>query len=372
MAAAQLQAPGDRRGAAGQLRVAAELAEQVRSPLLLASVRGAEAVIAVEGGDEYAALEPLRQALAIVRQQGFRCLAGIRRQRIATLCVIALSHGIEADLVRKMIGASATVPPPAASRLPQWPWQFHVCVLGRFRLLRDQAPIESSPKGIGRPVELLKMLITLGGRDVRWEQIADSMWPQAEDAKGSFNQTLKRTRDVLADHGALVHEDRRLSLNPELVWVDLWGLEQCIQDIEALAAEPRGAGGDLVLKSRVAELLALYQGPVLPDESEQPCYIACRDQTRARMQRTLNKAARRFAQPGEMEMVSDWYLRCIDVDDRCEGFYRCLMLLYKQHGERLEACAVYERLRSVLSTRCGTMPSADTQAIYASLQTPQT
>jgi LuxR family transcriptional regulator, maltose regulon positive regulatory protein len=371
IAAAQLQAPGDRRGAEGQLRSAAALAEQLCSPLLLASVRAAEAVVAAESGDEHAALEPLRQALAIVRQQGFRYLAGMRPQRLATLCVIALSRGIEAELVRVLVRSSGMNPPPAASRLPQWPWQFHVSVLGRFRLLRDQAPIESSPKGIGRPVELLKVLISLGGRDVRWEQIADSMWPQAEDAKGSFNQTLKRTRDVLEDHGALLHGDRRLSLNPELVWVDLWGLDQCIQDIEALLAGPRGAGGDLVLKSRVAELLALYQGPVLPDESEQPCYIACREQTRARMLRTLNKAARCFSQPGEMEMVTDWYLRCIDVDERCEGFYRYLMLLYKQHGERLEASAVYERLRSVLSTRCGIMPSADTQAIYASLQTAQ-
>jgi LuxR family transcriptional regulator, maltose regulon positive regulatory protein len=371
IATAQLLAPGDRRGAEGQLRSAAALAEQLRSPLFLASVRAAEAMVAAESAEEHKALEPLRQALAIVRQQGFRYLAFVRPQRLATLCVIALSHGIESELVRMLVRASRLDPPPAASRLPQWPWQFRVCVLGRFRLLRDQAPIESSPKGIGRPVELLKVLISLGGRDVRWEQIADSMWPQAADAKGSFNQTLKRMRDVLEDHDALLHGDRRLSLNPELVWVDLWGLEQCIQDIEALLAGPRGASGDLALKSRVAELLALYQGPVLPDESEQPCYIACREQTRARMLRTLNKAARFFSQPGEMEMVTDWYLRCIDVDERYEGFYRHLMLLYKQHGERLEASAIYERLRSVLSARCGIMPSAETQAIYAGLQTAQ-
>jgi len=43
------------------------------------------------------------------------------------------------------------------------------------------------------------------------------------------------------------------------------------------------------------------------------------------------------------------------------------MLSYQRCGELAEARAVYERLRTVLATKSKTMPSAETQAVYAGL-----
>jgi DNA-binding SARP family transcriptional activator len=114
--------------------------------------------------------------------------------------------------------------------------------------------------------------------------------------------------------------------------------------------------------------LALYRGPFLPDESEQPAYIACREQIRARLLRFLARLARGQEEAGSPGAAADVYLRCIDVDELCEPLYRQLMLCYQRSGEPDEAIATYERLRTALSTRMKTMASAETQALYASLR----
>jgi DNA-binding SARP family transcriptional activator len=43
------------------------------------------------------------------------------------------------------------------------------------------------------------------------------------------------------------------------------------------------------------------------------------------------------------------------------------MLGYQRAGDPAEARAVYERLRATLAAKAKTMPSAETQAVYAGL-----
>lgn len=67
------------------------------------------------------------------------------------------------------------------------------------------------------------------------------------------------------------------------------------------------------------------------------------------------------------EAATDCYLRCIDADPLCEAFYRNLMLTHQRRGDRAEALATYERLRTMLATRLKSMPSQETQAVYTAL-----
>jgi DNA-binding SARP family transcriptional activator len=67
------------------------------------------------------------------------------------------------------------------------------------------------------------------------------------------------------------------------------------------------------------------------------------------------------------EAAADCYLRLIDVDPLFEVPYRNLMLCYQRRGDRAEAVSTYERLRTALSARLKVMPSAESQAVYASL-----
>jgi len=369
VAAAQLlAAEGDRRGAEAQLRGAEVIAERVKSPLLRVPAQFAAAGAAILSRDEEAALAPLRTGLALARELGLRYVAAIRPQLLAEACALAFRRGIEPEYVRTLVRARKLTPPASALRVRQWPRPFQVTTLGGFALLRESAPVEFSSKGPGRPMELLKVLVALGAQNVRSDQLADALWPRvdADYAHKSFTTTLHRLRRIFDDDDALILRETRLSLDPRLVWVDTSALEQLLAEIDGALREPR-ARAEPLLRALAEEALALYRGPFLPDESEQPGYIACREQIRGKVLRCLTRVARWWEDNGMAEAAVDCYLRCIDADGLHEAFYRALMQCYQRRGERAEALATYERLRTVLSTRLKIMPSAETQAVYTAL-----
>jgi LuxR family maltose regulon positive regulatory protein len=220
-------------------------------------------------------------------------------------------------------------------------------------------------------MELLKVLLANGGQEVRADQIADALWPHvdADYAHKSFTATLHRLRKLLGDDDAVLLRDSRLSLSPALVWVDAWALEQACSAIEEALRAPAGAPTeDAGLHALADEALALYRGPFLPDESEQPSYIASREQLRLRLLRCLARLARRWEDAGQPDAAADCYLRLIEADPLFEAPYRNLMLCYQRAGDVVEARSAYERLRTILQARLKASPSPETQAVYASLK----
>jgi DNA-binding SARP family transcriptional activator len=168
---------------------------------------------------------------------------------------------------------------------------------------------------------------------------------------------------------ALLLRDGRLSMNRSLLWVDTWALEQTLAELDETLRAPAPASLDIATKL-MDEVFALYRGPFLPDESEQPAYIAYREQLRARLLRCLVRVARVWEDTGRGDAAVDGYLRCVEADPLFEAPYRNLMLCYQRAGDAAEARATYERLRAILSTRMKTLPSQETQAVFAGLAAP--
>jgi ATP/maltotriose-dependent transcriptional regulator MalT/DNA-binding SARP family transcriptional activator len=358
---------GDMRDAQTHVRAATSLARRVGSSLVDFCVELAAADISRQAGDEAAALAALERAFRIGREHGIVHLPWWRNVAAAELCVLALRHGTERDYARTLVRTHGLMPREAPMRVTQWPWQFRLRMLGRTQVERGTAPVEFSGKGPGRPMELLKVLVAQGGHDVRAEQLADALWPHADAdyAHKSFTATLHRLRRLLDDEAALTLRDGRLSLNPALVWVDTWALDQVLAQLdETLRAPSRVASACDALMD---EAFALYRGPFLADESEQPSFIACREHLRARLLRCLMRLARHHEDAGRGDPAADLYARCIESDPLFEPPYRNLMLLFQRRRDNAEARAVYERLRTVLSTRLKMMPSAETQAVFAAL-----
>ena len=359
---------GDWRGNEAQLRAAIPLAERSSSPVLLFAVRLATAEAAVRRADAAAPAE-VAAALAIGRQHGLEQVPGWRPSAVAELCAFALRHGVEREYTAALVRSRRLMPAGSALLIDDWPWPFRLRGLGRFQLVRGNAPVEATGKGPGRPIELLKVLIALGGENVRTDQIADALWPHvdADYAHNSFTATLHRLRRLLGDEDALIVRDSRLSLNRALIWVDAWALEQVLAELDATLRLPPSESADAMLRPLTDKMLALYRGPFLADESEQPGYIACREQLRARLLRCLTRTARRWEETGRGELAVDCYLRCIEADPLFETAYRNLMLLHQRMGDAAEARATYERLRTMLAARLKSAPSAETQAVFAAL-----
>lgn len=372
LALAQLLAESkDRRGSDAQLRAAQALVERLDSPLLRFALQLAMATAALEAEEE-AVLAPLAAAFALGREYGFHHLPSWRPQALADLCALALRHGVEKEFAAAMVRARRLVPRAAALLIRDWPWPLRIRALGRFQLLRGTTPVEFSGKGPGRPMELLKVLLALGGENVRADQLADALWPHvdADYAHNSFTATLHRLRRLIGDDEALVLRDGRLSVNPALAWVDSWAFDRLLGELDdALRALPAEAAEERV-RALADELLTLYRGPFLSDETEQPAYIACREQLRARLLRCLTRVARRWEEGGRPEAAVDCYLRCVEADPLFEAPYRNLMLLYQRTGDAVEARATYERLRTLLSARLKSLPSPETQAVFQELLGP--
>lgn len=365
-----LAAAGDRPGAEAQLRGAEALAVRLGSPLLRLSVLFTQAAAGIAFDDEDAAAVPLQAGLALARELGVHHVTGLPPSVLGSLCAVALRRGMAADPVRSLIGAGRLAPPPAALRLRQWPWAFQITTLGRFALLRAGEAIEFSAKGPGRPVELLKVLVSLGGREVRADQLADALWPRvdADYAHKSFTATLHRLRRLFGEDEALKLSDGRLSLHASICWLDTWALDDVFNELDARLREGGARDAERALRALVEDALALYPGPFLSDEVEQPAYIARREQLRARLLRTLGRVARRWEDSAQGDAAVDCYLRCIDADELCEGFYRQLMQCHQRRGELVEAQATYRRLQAALAARLAGLPSAETQALHAGLR----
>jgi DNA-binding SARP family transcriptional activator len=371
VAVAQLLAlAGERSGAEAQVRLAEALAQRVGSPLLRLSVLFTQAAVAVAADDEPAAVAPLQAGLALARELGLHHVPGLPPPLLAALCAVALRRGIAVEHTRTLIDVGRLAPPPSAARLRRWPWAFEVTTLGDFTLARSGERLEFSAKGPGRPVELLKVLISLGGQNVRADQIADALWPHvdADYAHKSFTATLHRLRRIFGEDDAVRLRDGRLSLNDGLFWHDGRALDHVLADIDTCFRPDQAAVAEPVLRGLVEEALLLYRGPFLLDDVGHPAYVARREQLRSRLLRAIARAARHWEESGRNDAAIDAYVRCIDADEQCEAFYRHLMLSHQRSGDTAEALATYERLRAVLSARLQGVPSAETEAVFARLR----
>ncbi len=124
-------------------------------------------------------------------------------------------------------------------------YPLHVYTLGRFSVSRGLKPIRFARKAQHRPLELLKVLVALGGREVATDQLAAALWPESEgdEAYNAFEITLHRLRKLAGVEKALVLSNGLLTLDNQLCWVDVWAFEQITGLAETLlnspATEPR-------------------------------------------------------------------------------------------------------------------------------------
>jgi DNA-binding SARP family transcriptional activator len=321
----------------------------------------AEAHFALAEDRAEEATAPLTDALALGRANGYRAAAWWRRDAMARLCARALETGIETSYVRDLIRLHRLSPKSPATAPDAWPWPLAIRALGAFTVTRDGTVVTFTGKVPQRPLALLKALVALGGCDVPEERLTDLLWPDAEGdgAHRVFATTLHRLRDLLGPEGTLRLQDGRLTLDPRLVWLDVWSFERFL--LEAEQAERRGdrrASVDLLERA-----LALYRGPFLASEPRADWAISARERLRDKFLRATGRLCRHWTEAGEWERAAEGYARGLDVDDLAEEFYQGLMQCYERLGRRAEAVRVAERCRHALAAVLGVEPSPATQAI---------
>lgn len=356
---------GDERKGSAQLRKVHALARDIKNPLLEFMTLLTYGQIALDRGRKRPALNALQYALGLGREYAFKHVLWWQPDVMSRLCMHALEVGMEEEYVRDLIGARDLFPETPPLRLANWPWRYRITTLGKFLITREGEAITLSSKAQGRPVELLKALIALGGRDVRADQLAQSLWPHVDSdyAYRSFTTALHRLRRLLDADEAVLLQEGRVSLSHRLCWVDVWALDQVLDDSDMLVHDPKLSLDTKALNDIVAEVLSYYRGAFLEDELDQTTYALYREQIRNRLRRNLAQLSTRLEEVVGFDTVVGLYEKLIDSDPLAEALYRDLMQRYAGADRRADALEIFVRCRNALQAT-QRQPSAETMTAY--------
>jgi LuxR family transcriptional regulator, maltose regulon positive regulatory protein len=220
------------------------------------------------------------QALDLVARGGScGCMLWVRAG-LSTLFGAALQVSRHVPLVRDLV-RRYQVPAPARAG-EEWPWPVRIHSLGQFRIEVDDAPIPFGRKAQQKVLELLKVLIAEGAKEVDGGMVADWLWPDVDGdaAQSNLRGTVKRLRELLGHTESVRLFDGKISLNERICWLDLWAFR------EWCAALMDGAVVNIQHAETTRQVQTLYQGPLLNGE-DAPWLQPARRRERQRLGRVL-------------------------------------------------------------------------------------
>jgi hypothetical protein len=270
--------------AAGELDAALAIAHEVRT---LAHnedayhVRGGglvEAYARLRLGETERAAGVLTAALGVWSRNGYLTTHPWIPAVMAPLLAFALERGIQRDYVERLIRCRRLAPPSLDTE--DWPWPVRIRALGRFEVSVDGAPLPRSRKAPKRLLLVLKTLVALGADGVPEDRLADLLWPDHDGdvARSLLFNSLFRLRRLLGLPEAIEVQDGRVTLNPELVWIDTRSFEHWAD---------RGLAGDM---AATGQALALWRGPLLADEPDLAGAHGPRERLRGRFLRLAERS----------------------------------------------------------------------------------
>ncbi len=159
-----------------QFSTGLDIAYRIKSTILEFWALMTGALCAFAQADEASGLTLLRKALVLGKEKGYYNIILDTPGAAEMFCVKALEAGIEVEHVQAIIRKQKLIPEKAPLHLDNWPWPLKIYTLGRFGLVKDNKPLHFTGKIQKKPMEMLKALIALGGRDVKEEQLSDLLW----------------------------------------------------------------------------------------------------------------------------------------------------------------------------------------------------
>ncbi len=322
--------------------------------------------VALRHGRGRQGLAGLRRALEIGRDNGFTHLLWWRPSMMSRLCARALDEGIEVDYVSRLVRERHLVPEREARHNRRWPWRFRIQTFGEFEVLRDGKSLGVRTRLQKKPLELLKALVGFGAQNVPETRLAGSLWPRidADYAYGSLTTALHRLRKLVGEDRLVSMRHGHLSIDPDLCWIDLRAFEALTLTIDRVRRSGSASDHGDRVEAWTEELFALYRGPFMGSEGQDPRYLLLRGRLRNQFLRSAVNIARFWEDRGDWERAADCYERGIEVDHLAEGLYRRLMLCYREAGRITEAIDTYDRLRFTLEAEGSAQPARETTVIY--------
>jgi LuxR family transcriptional regulator, maltose regulon positive regulatory protein len=323
------------------------------------------AQFAMDKGEEKHCLEALSKAMALGKKHDFKTMVFVWRKPVMSrLCAKALEAGIEVDYVQDLIRKLKLVPDSSSPEIETWPYPLRIYTLGHFEIVKDGVPLRFSGKVQKKPLEMLKAIISLGVRDVNEDQLMDCLWPEAagDAANLSFRTTLHRLRKMIGIEEAMQSGERRLALDQQYCWVDIWAFQRATKRIADLWREKNQENSNLIIDLS-EKTISMYKGDFLSADDTLPWTFTMRERLREIYIRLVNMLGHCCEETGQWERAIECYKKALDADILQEEFYRYLMLCYEKLGRHAEALRTYDRCHNAFHTMLGVEPSSKTEEI---------
>lgn len=245
-----------------------------------------------------------------------------------------------------------------------------IFTLGRFSLLLNGEPAEFGRKVPRRPLELLKTIIALGGREISTTILMSTLWPDVDGdtAQRSFDTTLHRLRKMIGDERVLVLRDGKLSLDGRYCWIDVWAFERLLGQSHRLLMGDVTGKHFSDIEHMTANLIGLYQDHFLAKEGVTSWSVSMHERLRSKFIHHLLDVGRYMEKHGDWTQAMHCYRKGIDVDDLVEVFYQRLMVCCLATHRLSEGLSAYRRCSQVLSITLGLQPELETESLYCSLK----
>lgn len=239
--------------------------------------------------------------------------------------------------------------------------RLEVFLLGTFEVRRDGVAVTAWPRAAAR--QLLRRLVLAPQQRLGVAPLAQALWPadfgdRVPQRLHHLVYLLRRTLDPAGQAPGLLRvADGGVALAPAALWVDALAFEA-----EALPA----LRAPLPEAAALQRALALYGGPLLPGELEDPEIQAHRERLerqQAELLHALAAARQREGAPAEAIRSLHTLLQRRPADERAHA---ALIALYGAAGRRAEVERQYAACKAALAAELGVPPSAATHQAYRS------
>ena len=239
-------------------------------------------------------------------------------------------------------------------------YSLYIQTLGQLRILNKNSYLtfkRSNPKRL----QLLKVIIALGGKGVPVSTLLDIIWPESDGDKAfhSFEMALHRLRKDIGSPDCIQLFDGLVGINPEICTIDLWTFDKKLKSVfTTLDAEE--------LFQRGMQLLQIYRGE----------FLSCTDgivisTTRAHYrQQFLNALCHigRQLENGKLHSKAIYlYLQGIALGGLPEALYQGVIRCHIKLDQREEAIKSFKLLEERLQIEYGLIPSSETERLIQTI-----
>jgi DNA-binding SARP family transcriptional activator len=227
-----------------------------------------------------------------------------------------------------------------------------VYLLGRFEVVRDDAPIPAHAWRRRRPADLLKLVALAPRRSLARERVVETLWPEKDAASGANNlhRALYDLRQILGGRFVDI-EQGEVSLRAD-VWLDVDAFEAAIQK------------GD---RASLAAAAGLYRGDLSPEHRDLAWLADRRALLRARFVQAALPLARAAAGEGDARTAIPLLRRVVAAGPPEEEPQLLLVRALAAAGRRAEALRQLDAAESSLRG-AGFAPSDALAALRGAVQ----